>query len=136
MWCKTARRTNSTASGALLQYAARAVFPDAVRGHPPPGRDRAEGEGIMTQDWDSFAMDSIGLPHWLILAGILLVIAGCTGLVILRRLGKVDEASANEASNEVRPQLPPLPELLDSRPRRERQQAAADGDAETKANRE
>jgi hypothetical protein len=90
----------------------------------------------MTQDWDSFAMDSIGLPHWLILAGILLVIAGCTGLVMLRRLRKVDEASANEASNEVRPQLPPLPELLDSRPRRERRQAAADGDAETKANRE
>jgi len=83
----------------------------------------------MTQDWDSFAMDSIGLPHWLMLAGILLAIAGCTGLLIDRKkFGKVDEAPANEASNEVRPQLPPLPELLDSRPRRELRQAAADAE--------
>ena len=56
----------------------------------------------MTQDWDSFAMDSIGLPHWLILAGILLVIAGCTGLVIDRKkLRKVDEGPANEARNDL-----------------------------------
>jgi len=70
-------------------------------------------------------MDSIGLPHWLILAGFLLVIAGFTGLVIDRKkLRKVDEGPANEAS-EARPQLPPIPELLDSRPRREQRQAAA-----------
>ena len=87
----------------------------------------------MTQDWDSFAMDSMGLPLWLILAGILLVIAGCAGLVIDRKkFGKADKAPANEASNEVRPQLPPLPELLDSRPRRELRQAVADGEGREK----
>ena len=79
-------------------------------------------------------LDSLELPHWLILAGILLVIAGVTGLVIDRkRLEKVDEGPANEASSEARPQLPPLP---DSRPRRERRQAEADGDPETKGTRE
>jgi hypothetical protein len=82
-------------------------------------------------------MDAIGLPHWLILAGILLVIAGFTGLVIDRKkLGKVEEGPANNGTSEMRPQLPPLPELLDSRPRRERRQAAADGDLETKAKRQ
>jgi hypothetical protein len=57
-------------------------------------------------------LDSLELPHWLILAGILLVIAGVTGLVVIDRKkpGKVDEA--NEASGEA-------PDLLDSRPRRE-----------------
>jgi hypothetical protein len=83
------------------------------------------------------AMDSLELPHWLILAGTLLVIAGVTGLLIDRKkLGKVDEVPANEASNEARPQLPPLPDLLDSRPRRERRQAATAGDPETKPKRE
>jgi hypothetical protein len=78
-------------------------------------------------------MDSIELPHWLILAGILLVMAGFTGLVVDRKkLGKVDEAPADEASSEARPHLPPLPELLDSRPRRKWRQAEADGEMETK----
>ena len=82
-------------------------------------------------------MDSIELPHWLILAGILLVIAGFTGLVIDRKkLQKIDDAQVNGTSSEARPQLPPLPELLDSRPKRERRQPAADGNLETKANRE
>jgi len=74
-------------------------------------------------------MDSIGLPHWLILAGILLASGGFTGLAIVRKkLGKVDEGPANEASSEARPQMPPIPELLDSRPRREQRQAATDGE--------
>jgi hypothetical protein len=64
-------------------------------------------------------LDSLELPHWLILAGILLLITGITGLVIDRKkIGKVDEAPANEASSEARPQLPPLPDLLDSQPRK------------------
>jgi len=80
-------------------------------------------------------LDSLELSHWLILAGILLLIAGVIGLVIERkRLQKVD-AEANENS-EPRPQLPPLPDLLDSRPRRERRQAETDGDLETKGKRE
>jgi hypothetical protein len=82
-------------------------------------------------------MDSLELPHWLILAGTLLVLAGVAGFLIDRKkLGISGEIPANEASSEARPQLPPLPELLDSRPRRERRQAAADGDLETKAKRE
>ena len=60
-------------------------------------------------------LDSLELPHWLILAGILLLIAGVIGLVIDRkRLQKVDSPNEN---SEARPQLPPLPEFLDSRPR-------------------
>ena len=80
-------------------------------------------------------LDSLGLPHWLILAGILLLIAGLIGLVMDRkRLQKVDAPNENGEANEnseARPQLPPLPDLLDSRPRRERRQAEADGDRET-----
>ena len=76
-------------------------------------------------------LDSLELPHWLILAGILLVIAGVIGLVINRkRLQKVD---APDETSEARPQLPPLPEIRDSRRRRERRQAdEADKDPETK----
>jgi hypothetical protein len=84
----------------------------------------------MSRAW----LDSLELPHWLILAGILLLIAGVIGLVIDRkRLRKVDAPNEN---SEARPQLPPLPDLLDSRPRRERRQAEADGDLETKGKRE
>ena len=82
-------------------------------------------------------MDSLELPHWLILAGILLLIAGVTGLVVDRKKrGEVDDAPADEASSETRPQLPPVPDLLDSRPRRKRRRAEADGDPETKGNRD
>ena len=58
-------------------------------------------------------------PHWFIIAGTLLVIAGLIGLVIRsKQLAKVDPTG--ELSPEPRPQLPPLPDLLDSRPRRNR----------------
>jgi hypothetical protein len=61
------------------------------------------------------------LPHWLILAGTLLVIAGLIGLVISRRQrAKIETDPANEQSSEPRAQLPPLPDLLDSRPRKDR----------------
>ena len=79
-------------------------------------------------------LDSLELPHWLILAGTLLVIIGAIGLVIGRKkLGKVDDVPADEASSEARPQLPPLP---GSRPRRERRQAETDKDPETNGTRE
>jgi hypothetical protein len=55
-------------------------------------------------------LDSLELPHWLILAGILLLIAGVVGLVIDRkRLQKVDAPNENSEANEnsePRPQLP------------------------------
>jgi hypothetical protein len=73
------------------------------------------------QEMSRALLDSLALPHWLILAGILLLIAGVMGLVIDRkRLQKVDAPNEN---SEARPQLPPLPEFLDSQPRRERRQA-------------
>ena len=110
----------------------------------PPAMERATGPGFLLCRGHFFGfafsqvppMDSIGLPHWLILASILLASAGFTGLAIDRKkLGKVDEGPANEASSVARPQLPPIPELLDSRPRRERRQAATDGDLKTKPKR-
>ena len=82
-------------------------------------------------------LDSLELPHWLILAGTLLVIIGVIGLVIGRKkLVKVDDVPADVSSSEARPQLPPLPDLLDSRPRRERRQAETDKDPETNGTRE
>jgi hypothetical protein len=52
----------------------------------------------------------------------LLVIAGLIGLVVSRRQqqAKVQDDPATEQSPEQRPQLPPLPDLLDSRPRKSR----------------
>jgi hypothetical protein len=61
------------------------------------------------------------LPHWLILAGTLLVIAGLIGLIVSRnRRAQIHDDQATEQSPERRPQLPPLPDLLDSRPRKDR----------------
>jgi len=49
-------------------------------------------------------LDALELPHWLILAGTLLVIIGVIGLVIGRKkFGKVDDVPADEASGEARP---------------------------------
>jgi hypothetical protein len=61
------------------------------------------------------------LPHWLMLAGTLLVTAGLIGLMRNRRQqAKVQDDPATEQSSESRPRLPPLPDLLDSRPRKDR----------------
>ena len=66
-------------------------------------------------------------PHWLIIAGTLLVIAGLIGLVIRsKQLAKVQVDPTGELSPEPRPQLPPLPDLLDSRPRRNRRSMLSD----------
>jgi hypothetical protein len=67
------------------------------------------------------AMEWLQLPHWLMIAGTLLVISGLIGLVMSRRQqAKVRDDPATEQSSEPRPQLPPLPDLLDSRPRKSR----------------
>jgi hypothetical protein len=70
------------------------------------------------------AMEWLQLPHWLMIAGTLLVIAGLIGLVISRRqpaeIQDEEDDQANEPSPEPRPRLPPLPDLLDSRPRKNR----------------
>jgi hypothetical protein len=66
-------------------------------------------------------MEWLQLPHWLMIAGTLLVIAGLIGLVMSRRKQpKAQHDPATEQRPEPRPQLPPLPDLLDSRPRKSR----------------
>ena len=76
-------------------------------------------------------LDSLELPHWLILAGILLLIAGVIGLMINRKKTpqKVDVPNEN---SEACP--PKLPDRHDFRPLREGRQA--DGDPETNGTRE
>lgn len=67
------------------------------------------------------AIGWLELPHWLIAAGALLVIAGLIGRAASRRqLEKVPDNPASGPSPAQRPQLPPLPDLLDSRPRKDR----------------
>ena len=67
------------------------------------------------------------LPHWLILAGTFLVIAGLIGMVISRKQqAKIEADPPIEQSSEPRPQLPRLPDLLDSRPRKNRRSMSSD----------
>jgi hypothetical protein len=72
-------------------------------------------------------MEWLALPHWLIVAGTLLVIAGLIGLVIRRKqFARVQDDAATEQNPEPRPRLPPLPDLLDSRPRENRRSMLSD----------
>jgi hypothetical protein len=60
-------------------------------------------------------------PHWLMIAGTLLVIAGLIGLVMSRRQrAKFQDDPVTEQIPEPRPQMSPLPDLLDSRSRKSR----------------
>ena len=60
---------------------------------------------------------SLELPHWLMIAGALLVVAGFIGLLISGK--KVDEIDPppDEPTDTPRQQMRPLPSLLDSRPK-------------------
>jgi hypothetical protein len=50
-------------------------------------------------------VQSLGLPHWLILAGALLVIVGCLGLAISRKkAAEIDDEPINESGPEPPPQ--------------------------------
>jgi len=57
------------------------------------------------------------LPHWLMIAGTLLVVAGFIGVLVSGK--KVDEvdSSPGEPTDPLRQQMPPLPSFLDSRPK-------------------
>lgn len=67
------------------------------------------------------AIGSLELPQCLIVAGTLLVIAGLIGRLISRRqLETVQDIPDSVPRSEPRPQMPPLPDLLESRPRRNR----------------
>ena len=49
-------------------------------------------------------VQSLGLPHLLMLAGALLVIAGCLGLAISRRkAAEIDDGPVNEANPQPAP---------------------------------
>jgi hypothetical protein len=63
------------------------------------------------------------LPHWLILVGTLLVIAGLIGLLMKR---KQQAKVQDDPTTEPLFQLPPLPDLLDSRPRKNRRSMSSD----------
>jgi hypothetical protein len=58
-------------------------------------------------------LSSIGLPHWLMIAGAVLVAGGFFGLAFTRNR----YAGTSEPPLE-RPQMPPLPKLLDSSTRK------------------
>jgi hypothetical protein len=71
------------------------------------------------------AMGWLELPHWLMLAGAVLVVVGLIGLAIRQR-ANVQDNPGSEPITEPRPQLPPLPDLLDSRPRKNRRSMLSD----------
>jgi hypothetical protein len=58
----------------------------------------------------------LGLPHLLMLAGVLLVITGCLGLAISRKkAAQIDDEPLKEPNPESPPQMPPLPRREDAR---------------------
>jgi hypothetical protein len=62
-------------------------------------------------------MASLELPHWLMIAGALLVGAGFIGILVSgKKADEVDPPPA-EPTDTSRQQMPPLPRLLDSRPK-------------------
>jgi hypothetical protein len=69
------------------------------------------------------AMGWLELPHWLIIAGAVLVVSGLIGLVIGRsHPAKVQDEPATKPSPEPRPQLSAPPGFLDSRQRKDRRE--------------
>lgn len=66
------------------------------------------------------------LPHWLMLAGTLLVIAGCIGLAFRRtKAAETDSDPTSAPDSEARPKMP----LLDSRGKGTRRAGVNDGKA-------
>jgi hypothetical protein len=62
-------------------------------------------------------MAMLQLPHWLMIAGALLVIAGFVGVLVNgKRVDEVDPPP-NLPTDTPRQQMPPLPSLLESRPK-------------------
>jgi hypothetical protein len=55
-------------------------------------------------------LSSIQLPHWLMIAGAVLIALGFLGLVVTRNKA----TNLDSEPSVMRPQLPPLPRLLDS----------------------
>jgi len=62
-------------------------------------------------------MASLGLPHRLMIAGALLVVAGFVGVQVSGKKPEEIEPPPDEPTATPRQQMPPLPSLLDSRPK-------------------
>jgi hypothetical protein len=63
-------------------------------------------------------MAMLQLPYWLMIAGILLVVAGFVGVLVRgKKADEVDDPLPNQPADTPREQMPPLPSLLDSRPK-------------------
>jgi hypothetical protein len=61
-------------------------------------------------------MMPLELPHWLMIAGTLLVVAGFIGVQVGGKKADEVDPPPNEATDIPRQQMPPLPSLLDSKP--------------------
>ena len=61
-------------------------------------------------------MPSLELPHWLMIAGTLLVVAGVVGVRVSGSKADEVDPAPDEQTDTPRQQMPSLPSLLDSRP--------------------
>ncbi|WP_316399044.1 hypothetical protein [Bradyrhizobium sp. 33ap4] len=72
-------------------------------------------------DFVKATIESLQLPHWLIAGGALLVVVGLIGHLLSRRqLDEAEDDLEGAPIPEPRRQAPPLPDLLDSRSRKDR----------------
>jgi len=62
-------------------------------------------------------MASLELPHWLMIAGALLVVAGFIGVLVTRKKADEVDPPPDEPTDTPHQPVPPLPRLLDSRPK-------------------
>jgi hypothetical protein len=62
-------------------------------------------------------MASLELPHWLMIAGASLVVAGFIGVLVSGKKADEVDPAPDEQTETPRQQMPPLPSLLDSRPK-------------------
>jgi hypothetical protein len=62
-------------------------------------------------------MPSLELPHWLMIAGTLLVVAGFIGVRVTRKKADEVDPLPDEPTDTPHQQMQPLPRLLDSRPK-------------------
>jgi hypothetical protein len=60
---------------------------------------------------------SLGLPHWLMIAGTLLVVAGLVGVLVSGKKADEIDPTPNPPTDTPRQQMQPLPSLRDSRPK-------------------
>jgi hypothetical protein len=62
-------------------------------------------------------MASLELPHWLMIAGALLVVAGFIGILVSGKKADDVDPPPTEPTDTPRQQVPPLPRLPDSGPK-------------------